>query len=143
MNIVSQCKIKNRKKNFESHNSLKLGLHSNFVECESFLELNSSWHSCSMWNKLRWLNWFWQFLCDTLSSFNPKAIYYSYSWSCSLFEGRTSFCIVLISRKLCRFLLMFHLFTYVQLALLHSVLHLFPLSITLLVFKHSFWFYLT
>ena len=33
--------------NFESHNSLKLsftnfrGLHSNFVECESFLETNS------------------------------------------------------------------------------------------------------
>ena len=34
--------------NFESHNSLKLsfmntqGLHSNFVDCESFLESNSS-----------------------------------------------------------------------------------------------------
>ena len=65
------------------------------------------WHSCCMWDKLGWLNWFWQFLCEGLSSFNPKRFYYSYAWSCSLCERRTSFCTGLISRKLCRFLLMF------------------------------------
>ena len=56
--------------NFEFHNSLKLsftytwGLHSNFVDCESFVESNS-WHSCSAWDKpgwLNWLNWFTQCL---------------------------------------------------------------------------------
>ena len=31
-----------------------------------------SWHSCSMWDKPGWLNWFWQFLCERLSSFNLK-----------------------------------------------------------------------
>ena len=31
-----------------------------------------SCNSCSMWNKLTWLNWFWQFLCKGLSFFNPK-----------------------------------------------------------------------
>ena len=36
------------------------------------------WHSGSMWDKLGWLNWFWQFLCDGLPSFNPKRFYYSY-----------------------------------------------------------------
>ena len=41
----------------------------------------------------------------------------------------TSFCMGLISRKLCRFLLMFF-----------SVLLLFPLSITLFIFMHSCWF---
>ena len=24
-----------------------------------------SWHSCCMWDKLRWLNWFWEFLCES------------------------------------------------------------------------------
>ena len=77
--------------NFESHNSSKLsltniwGLLSNFVKCESFLE----------------------FFCDGLSSFNVTGFYYSYAWSCNLFQGRTSFCTGLISRKFCRFLLMF------------------------------------
>ena len=33
--------------------------------------------------------------------------YYSYAWSCSLCEGRTSFWKGLISTKLCKFLLMF------------------------------------
>ena len=62
--------------NFESHNSSKLsltniwGLLSNFVKCESFLE----------------------FFCDGLSSFNVTGFYYSYAWSCNLFQGRTSFC---------------------------------------------------
>ena len=31
-----------------------------------------SWHSCSVWDKPGWLNWFWEFLCERLSSFNLK-----------------------------------------------------------------------
>ena len=58
-------------------NSLKLsftnirGLRSNFVDCESFLESNSP-DILAVWDKPGWLNWFWQFLCERLSSFNPK-----------------------------------------------------------------------
>ena len=33
-----------------------------------------SWHSCSMWDKLGWINWFWQFLCEGLSSFLKDSI---------------------------------------------------------------------
>ena len=109
-----------------------------------------SWHSGSIWDKLRWLYWFWQFPCDSLSSFSTKGFYYSYASSYTLCEGRTlfawelslensadsylcfqlslphsisyffflyqspsvsslpslSFCMGLISGKLCRFLLM-------------------------------------
>ena len=59
-----------------------------------------SWHSCSMWDKLGWLNWFWQFLCEGLYSFNPKRFYYSYARSCSFCVTRTSFCMRLISTKI-------------------------------------------
>ena len=120
--------------NSEPRNSLKLsfasvqGLSSNFVKCKSFLEsfLN---------HKLGWLNWFWQFLCEGLSSFNLKRFYFSYAWSCSLCERRTSFCTGRISRKLCRFLLMFSTgFTSL------SILILFPLSVIFVV-MHGFWFY--
>ena len=72
-----------------------------------------------MWVKLGWLNWFWQFLCKRLSSFSLERLYYSYAWSCSLCERRTSFCMGLISRKLFRFLLFFWL------ALLRSVSYFF------------------
>ena len=65
------------------------------------------WHSCSMRDKLGWLNWFWQFLSEGLSSFNLKGFYYSYAWSCSLCEGRTFFYMILILRKFCGFLCMF------------------------------------
>ena len=69
-----------------------------------------------MWNKLGWLISFWTFLWEGLSSFKPKGFYYSYGWSCSLCERRTSFCMGLISRKLCRFLLMFSTcFAFIQL----------------------------
>ena len=74
---------------FESHKSLKLsftnisGLHSNFIDCESFLESNSP-------DILA--------VCETnlddsigsgnfsvrLSFFSPKGFYYSYAWSRSL-----------------------------------------------------------
>ena len=75
------------------------------LECESFLESNS-WHFCFIWEKLGWLNWSCNFSAG-LSSFNPKELCCSYPWSSSLCEGRASICTVLISRKICRFLLMF------------------------------------
>ena len=125
--------------NFESHNSLKLnftnirGLRSNFVDCESFLESNSSdilaLCETNLDNSVR----FWQFLCEMLSSFNPKRFYYSYAWSRCLCEGRTSFCTGLISKKFGRFLLMF--LTGVTSL---SVLLLFPLSITFFAFVEGF-----
>ena len=120
--------------NFNFDKSLKLnsaniqGLRSNFVECEFFLKL--SWHCCSMWDKLGWLKWFWQFFCKGIG-YLPliwKDSYFSYAWSCSLCERWTSFCTGLISRKLCGFLCF-------QLALLHSVSYFFFLywSLSLLL----------
>ena len=71
-----------------------------------------------------------------LSSFNLKGFYYSYAWSCSLCEGKTSFCTRLIFRKLCGVLLMFSTcFTSL------SVLLFFSLLITFLEVL-LFWIYL-
>ena len=68
-----------------------------------------------------------------MESFNLKGFYYSYAWSCSLYERKTSFCTGLISRKLCGFLLMFSSgFTSL------SIFFLFPVSITFFVFIHGF-----
>ena len=98
--------------NFESPNSVKLiftniwGLCSNCIECESFLKSNSR-------DILA--------LCKTnldesidSSNFSVRGLllliwkdYYSYVWSCSLYEGRTFSLMGLISRMLCRFLLIF------------------------------------
>ena len=100
---------------FESHNSLKFslanicGLHSNFVDCKSFLEWNSlDILALCEWEKRGWLvNWFWQFLCEG---------YVPLIWkdSTTHIQGLTvyvkegfPFCMELVSRKLCRFLLMF------------------------------------
>ena len=119
--------------NFESHNSLKLSFTNisfEFCWLWIFPWIKLSWHSCSMWDKLGWLNWFWQFLFERLSSFNPKRFCYSYAWS-----WRTSFCTGLISRKLCGSLLMFST-SFTSL----SVLLLFPLSIILFAIMHGFWF---
>ena len=91
-------------------------------------ELQDSWHYCSMWDKSGWFSWFWQFLCEGLSSFNLKGFYHWYAWSPSLCERRTSFSMGRISRKLCRFLLMF-LTCFTSL----SVLLLFPALITYFV----------
>ena len=110
MTILSErCKPDNS----EPHNSLKLSftniwwLRSNFVKCESFLE--STLLTFLLYaRQLGWLNWFWQFLCEGLSSL--------YAWSCSLCERRTSLWTGFISRKLCGFFLRF------RIALLHSVL---------------------
>ena len=119
-----------------SHTTLRFYLHeysmSSFEFCWmwTFPWIILSWHSCSMWDKLGWLKWLWQFFCEELSSFNPTGFCYSYAWFCSLCEGRTSFCKGLISRKFCGFLLMFS-----------TVLLIFPLSITFFVFMHRFWCY--
>ena len=127
--------------NFELHNSLKLsftniwGLHSNFVDCKSFLESNSPDIRALCETNLD----------DSIDSGNISVRGYlplirmdsgTHAWSCSLCERRTSFCTGLISRKLCRFLLMF-LTGFVSL----SVLFLFPLLITFFAFVHGFWFF--
>ena len=53
--------------------------------------IKGSWHACSMWDKFWWLNWFWQFLCEGLPSFNPKGICHSHTWFCILWERGASF----------------------------------------------------
>ena len=77
--------------------------------------LKISWHSCSMWDKRGWRTWFWQFLCEGSSSFKPKGFWYSYAWSCSLYEGRSSLCVGLSQENSA------DSYLYFQLALLHSV----------------------
>ena len=73
-----QKRVNQMSLNFEFHNSLMLsftdngGLHSNFVYCESFIKSNSLDILVPCKDKPGWLNWFWQFLCERLSSFNPK-----------------------------------------------------------------------
>ena len=64
------------------------------------------WHFCSMWDKLWWLDWFWQYFCEELYSFNLKRFNYSYAWSCSLYERGLPFAQDLFIKN-CRFLLMF------------------------------------
>ena len=95
--------------------------------------IKPSWHSCSVWNKPGLLNWLWQFHYEGLSSFNPTKFYYSYAWFYSSYERRTSFCLGLISRKLCGFFMFLTSFTWL------SALLLFPLSITFFVVIHGFY----
>ena len=126
--------------NFESHNSLKLSF-TNYAAFVHLLivniSLNQTLLTFLLYVRQTWMiDWCKQFLCERLSSFNPKGFKYWYAWSRSLCEGRTSFFTGRISRKLCRFLLMFSTgFTSL------SVLLLFSLSITFFVFMHGFRFY--
>ena len=93
-----------------------------------FSGIKLSWHSCSMWKKLGWLSWFWEFLWEGIFSFNPKG-FDSYGWSCRVCKGRIFVCSGLISSKLYWFLLMFsNGFTSL------SVLLLFTLPITFFAF---------
>ena len=119
--------------NFELHNSLKLsfmniwGLHSNFVDCKSFLRSNSP-------DILALID------SDKFSVRGYLPLIQKDStthlWSRSLCKRRTYFSTGLTSRKLCRFLLMFLTgFTCL------IVLLLLPLSIIFFVFVHGFWFY--
>ena len=101
------------------------------------LSLNQTLLKFMLYVRQTWMtHWFWQFLCERLSSFNPKWFYNSNAWSLNLCEGQTSLCMRLISRKLCSFLLMF-LTGFTSL----SDLLLFLLSITFFIFMHSFWYY--
>ena len=92
-----------------------------------------------MWDKLGWLNWFWQFLCDGLSSLNPKGFYYSYAWSCycGLCES-TFFCTWLSTSKLCGFLFVFDRLYFTQcLTTFFSIDHLLRLYVRFLILFHS------
>ena len=121
--------------NFESHSSLKLsatnirGLRSNFVDCESILESNSPGVLA---------------LCETnlddsidFSNFSVKGYLLLIQKDSSTHMHGLAFYVKerlpFISRKLCRFLLMF-LTGFTSL----SVLLLFPLSITFFVFMYGF-----
>ena len=100
-----------------------------FVQILSNVNLSLNQILLTFWLYVR-QTWMTQLVLAT-SSFNLKGYYYSYACSGSLCEGRTSFCMELISRKLCWFLLMFLIgFT------IFSVLLLFPLSITYFVFRY-------
>ena len=67
--ISKECKPDN----FESNSSPKLSftniqrLFFEFYWKWTFPWITLSWHSCSIWVKLGWLSWFWQFFCDELS----------------------------------------------------------------------------
>ena len=73
-------------------------------------------------------------LCEGLSSFDPKRLCYSYAWSCSLWEGRNSFCTGLISRKLCEFLFMFST-DFTSFSSINQFFHLYVRFLTLFHLK--------
>ena len=128
--------------NFEAHSSLKLsftnirGICSNFVKCESFLELNSpdvlALCEINLDDSIDSGNFS---VRSYLSLIRTDSIIWMvfYRWSCSLCETETTFCTGRISRKLCRFLLQF-LTSFTSL----SALLLFPLSITFFIVMHGF-----
>ena len=119
--------------NFEPHNCLKLsftniwGLRSNFVECESFLE--SNFPNILALGETN--------LNDSFDSGNFFVRgYLPLIRSNSITHMKDFLLCKFISRKLCRFLLMFSTgFTTL------SVLILFSLLITLFIIMHGFWFY--
>ena len=99
--------------NFESHNSLKLsftniwGLHSNFVDCESFLESNSpdilALCETNLVGSIDSGNFF---VRGYVHLIRKDFSTHMHGLTVYVKEG-LPFCIGLISRKLCRFLLMF------------------------------------
>ena len=124
---------------FDLQNSLKLsfrkirGLHSNFVQCESFLE-SKPFALCE--TNLDGSTDSGNFSLKVYISLIQKDP--SYVSSCSLCKSRTCFFKGLFSRKLWGFLLMFS----TRFSTL-SVLLLFPLFITFFIVMHSFLFYLS
>ena len=58
-----------------------------FCWMEIFPWIKLSWHSCSMWDKLGWLNWFWQFLCDGLSLIRKDSITHMHGLAVYVKEG--------------------------------------------------------
>ena len=92
-----------------------------------------SWRSCSVWDKFRWLNWFWQFLCkglsliweDSITHVHGLAVYVKeglhFAWTLSLESSANSY-------------------LYFWLASLHSVSYFFflcpsPSSLLCMVFN--------
>ena len=83
----NDCVIKRMKPDsFVSHNFLKFSFTSSQGLWSNLLSVNVSLNQTL-------LNLFWPFFWERLSSFNPKRFCYSYAWSCSLCEGKTSFSI--------------------------------------------------
>ena len=80
-----------------------------------FTLIKISWHFGSMWDKLGCLNWFWQFLSNSLSFFNPEGFYYSYAWFAAYVKEVLPFARDLPLKNSADFYLCF------RLALLHSV----------------------
>ena len=117
----------------ELHNSLRLSftnikaLSSNFVDCESFLESKSPDIFALFETNL-------DGSIETVRGYLSLMDSTTHAWSHSLCEGRTSFCMGQISRKLCRFLLstVFDRLDFTQ------CLTSFPLSITFVLFMHVF-----
>ena len=64
-----------------------------------------SWHSCSMWDKPRWLNWFWQFLYEGLSLIWKDSATHMHGLTVYVKEGLPF--AWNLSLENCRFLLMF------------------------------------
>ena len=125
--------------NHESQNSLKpsftnpQGYRSTFVWYEFFLS-NQNLPKFLLYMRQTWINQLIGAISEWgLSCFNTECFCYSYAWSCSLCERRTSFCTGLMSRKLCGVLLSF------RLALLHLVSDFFSLYRSPFIFMHSFW----
>ena len=119
------------------------GLCLNFVDPKSFLESNSpdilALYETNLDGLIDFGNFFnfFNFFNSSifLSFFNLKRFYHPYAWSHIVCEGRTSFCMELVTRKLSRYLAMLSTgFTSL------SVLLLFPLLINFFIFMHRFWF---
>ena len=127
---------------FELHNSLKRSftnirvLHSNFVECKSFRESDSpdilALCVTNLDDAVDSGNFF---VRGYLPLIQKDGITHMHGLPVYVEEG-LSFCMGPISRKLCRFLLMFST-DFISL----SVFFLFPLLITFFVAMHNFWFY--
>ena len=70
------------------------GFRCKFVVSDSFLGPNFLDIWCLMlddWNKLGRLDWFYEFLCDGLSSFNSNGFFYSYAWFWELLLNNPDF----------------------------------------------------
>ena len=127
--------------NFESHSYLKLSFTNIHGFIRIFLNVNLSFNQLLINSPdilaLREAN-----LDDSIDSGNFSVGGYlplirkdsiTLSMSCSLCEGRTSFCTGFISKKPCAFLLMFST-GFISL----GVLFVFPLLINFFIFMHSF-----
>ena len=67
--VVKRTETKQLEISQLSKTQLYLYSRSSFEFCwmRIFPWIKLSWHSCSMWDKLGWLNWIWQFHCEGLS----------------------------------------------------------------------------